>query len=450
MKRKKAKINMFLIAALTMILVAWKASPVYASDFTTASTISMSGTWSGISVLEAGATDYYKFQIASAGEVDFKVMSYINDICNYKLYDSDFHELSDKSVSYGSETSPKVGNTVYTLSQGTYYVAFSSFSKTAGNYRLCASFKSYGITVNEQDSYDSPQNLNTEKKVTGAITCTNTEDWYKVKISSAGKYRMTVSGFYAFECGIYDSMLTELHRSSIYGSDSNSAELELKAGTYYLQAKSHFYGKYTCQLSLVVPPKGEILSDTGKRAQYKVTKSGKTGGTVAYYKLTNGTAKTVSIPASVTIGGITYKVTSVAANAFKNNQTMTKVTVGKNVKTLETGAFSGCTKLKTVAFKSGSALTTIKSKAFYNCKKLQSISMPSNVKSIGSQAFYNCKNLKTITIKSTKLTAQKVGSNAFKGIYKKATIKVPGSKLNTYKKMLKKRGVSSSAKFKKY
>lgn len=32
MKRKKAKMNMFLIAALTMILVAWKASPVYASD----------------------------------------------------------------------------------------------------------------------------------------------------------------------------------------------------------------------------------------------------------------------------------------------------------------------------------------------------------------------------------------------------------------------------------
>ena len=147
--------------------------------------------------------------------------------------------------------------------------------------------------------------------------------------------------------------------------------------------------------------KGTVVSDQKTKTQYKVTKTGAKNGTVEYVKSTNKNAKTIAIPATVTIDGIKYKVTSIAKNAFKNNSKLTKVTIGSNVTT------------------------------------------------IGANAFYGCKKLKSITIKTTKLTTKTVGKYAFKGIYSKAVIKVPKSKYKSYVSLLKAKGVSKTTKFKK-
>ena len=125
-----------------------------------------------------------------------------------------------------------------------------------------------------------------------------------------------------------------------------------------------------------------------KDAVFKVTKSNKSAPEVEYIKTKNKNSKSISIPSNIQLDGITYKVTSIAKNAFKNNKKLTKVTIGKNV-----------TK-------------------------------------IGSKAFYGCKKLKTIKINSKKLKA--VGKNAIKGIHKKAKIDVPNSKRKAYKKLFKK------------
>ena len=94
-------------------------------------------------------------------------------------------------------------------------------------------------------------------------------------------------------------------------------------------------------------------------------------------------------------------------------------------------------------------VTEIGQSAFFECKGLKSVVIPNGTKIIGTWAFYGCKKLKSITIKTTKLTSKKVGKQAFKGIYAKATIKVPKSKRKAYKKMLKSKGVGSKAKIKK-
>jgi len=92
--------------------------------------------------------------------------------------------------------------------------------------------------------------------------------------------------------------------------------------------------------------------------------------------------------------------------------------------------------------------TAIANKAFKNNKKLKSVTIGKNVKKIGKEAFYNCKKLKRITIKTTKLKS--VGKNAIKGIYKKATIKVPKKQLKKYKKLFKsKTGYKKTMKIKK-
>jgi hypothetical protein len=63
---------------------------------------------------------------------------------------------------------------------------------------------------------------------------------------------------------------------------------------------------------------------------------------------------------------------------------------------------------------------------------------------IGKNAFNGCKALKKVTFKSTKV--KKIGKNAFKGIAKKSTIKVPKKKKTAYKKLLKKSGYKKTVK----
>ncbi|SNU06668.1 Leucine rich repeat-containing protein [Lachnospiraceae bacterium] len=167
-----------------------------------------------------------------------------------------------------------------------------------------------------------------------------------------------------------------------------------------------------------------------KTAQYTIT----SGSTLTYDKPV-GSGKTAKIPDSIKVNKKTYKVTAVSEQAFYNNKKLKKLTIGKNVTTIGRNAFSSCTKLDSVSFKCKN-LTTIESGAFKGCKGIKSISISSKkLKSIGASSFYGCKNLKTVTIKSTKV---KFGKNSFKGIYKKATFKVPKSKVKSYKKKLTK------------
>lgn len=148
----------------------------------------------------------------------------------------------------------------------------------------------------------------------------------------------------------------------------------------------------------VVKPakKGKKLTGS-KGAIYKVT-SDKTGSpTVEYSAAAKGAKGTITIPAQVTIKGVTYKVTSVGASACRNRAGITKVIIGKNV-----------TK-------------------------------------IGNRVFSGCKKLKKVIIKTTKLTESTVGSNAFSGISSRVVVKVPESKVKAYRKLFKKKGISDGA-----
>ncbi len=98
--------------------------------------------------------------------------------------------------------------------------------------------------------------------------------------------------------------------------------------------------------------------------------------------------------------------------------------------------------------KSRYKVTAIGSNAFKSNKNLLKIEIGTNINSIGENAFNGCKNLKNITIKSNKLVAGKVGSNAFRGINNNAIIKVPKSKIKTYKKIIRDKGAGKNVKFK--
>lgn len=137
------------------------------------------------------------------------------------------------------------------------------------------------------------------------------------------------------------------------------------------------------------------------------------------FKPLNTSVKTMTIPSSVRINGVSYKVTRVANNAFANCKSLTKVTIPSSV-------------------------TSIGQKAFANCTKLKAVTIPAKVTKIEKSAFSGCKSLKTVTIKSTKVKT--IGKSAFKGIAKKSVVKTPKSKKTAYKKLLKKSGYTKTVK----
>lgn len=139
-----------------------------------------------------------------------------------------------------------------------------------------------------------------------------------------------------------------------------------------------------------VPPEGTVIEYDGNL--YEVTKAGET----VSFKGAGSSNTVVVIPDTIEADGITYKVTSIADAAFKDNKTVKKVIIGKNIT------------------------------------------------AIGSEAFSGCTNLSEIVIESKKLS--EIGENAFQDIHPSASIRVPSSKRPVYQKLLKGRGQGKKVK----
>ena len=149
--------------------------------------------------------------------------------------------------------------------------------------------------------------------------------------------------------------------------------------------------------------KNTLIADKKSAGKYKITKvvkkNGKVvSGEVTYMKPYNKNCKLISATGVVKLAGVKFKVTAIAPNCAKG------------------------------------------------CKKLKTVVIGSYVTNIGKNAFNGCSNLKSITIKGKAL--KKVGANAFKGINKKAVIKVPKNKKTAYTKLLKGKGQAKTVKIK--
>lgn len=111
--------------------------------------------------------------------------------------------------------------------------------------------------------------------------------------------------------------------------------------------------------------------------QYTVLKAGLT----VRFSKANPKAKTVTIPNTITVDGISYKVAEVGANAFKNNKKVKEVTIGANVVKIANKAFNKCPSLRNVIIKT-TLLTkkTASKKCFSKVHKKMIIKVPKKVK----------------------------------------------------------------------
>ena len=188
------------------------------------------------------------------------------------------------------------------------------------------------------------------------------------------------------------------------------------------------------------PKKGQTLTHASG-SKYLVT-----GTRTVAFKAPKKGAKAVIIPKTVTLKGYPFKVTSIASAAFRNNATVTKITVGSNVTTIGQKAFSNCSKLSSVTL--GGSVKNIGAYAFYRCTALKKLTIPAATTSIGKSAFYGCKKLTFLTIRTARLTSKTIGTKAFIGTPKKLTVSVPKKQKTAYTRLLRSKGVSRKAKIK--
>ena|GEM_PF-2248842 len=195
---------------------------------------------------------------------------------------------------------------------------------------------------------------------------------------------------------------------SVSGTQKNIGVYSITAS---FTAKSSAYrlvnaGSKTAYLTITVKKGGRY---TVGKLKYRISSANTNGsGTVSVTAPKYSTYKGVTIPSTVKIGGVRFKVTTVGKNAFRNNYYLKKIAIGNNVRTISAGSFRGCVSLSKVTI--GTSAT-----------------------GINGAAFYGDYNLRSVIIKGSGLS--KISKNAFKKINAYAVIKVPYASLAAYKQL---------------
>jgi len=128
-----------------------------------------------------------------------------------------------------------------------------------------------------------------------------------------------------------------------------------------------------------------------------------------------GTATEVAIPSTVE----DINVTELRAT-FRNNQTLTKVTLPDTVTVIGDYTFQGCSALASVNIPDG--VTKIGQCSFENCYSIAQLTLGKSVESIGNYAFKSCRTLTDISFGDSLLT---IGREAFYGCSKLSKVILP-------------------------
>ena len=92
-----------------------------------------------------------------------------------------------------------------------------------------------------------------------------------------------------------------------------------------------------------------------------------------------------------------FTVNSIEKFAFRDNATMTSITIPDTVRVIGDQAFVSATSLESVNLPENYS-GALGDSMFWGCESLRDIAIPSGVTSIGSWAFYNCFSLESIAI----------------------------------------------------
>lgn len=150
----------------------------------------------------------------------------------------------------------------------------------------------------------------------------------------------------------------------------------------------------------------------------------------------------VVIPETFSFRDVQYRITAIAAEAFKDCEKLTSITIPHSMKSMGEGAFEACEALTAVHisdiaawcemdFKQENSEDALVAnpllyakKLYLNGKLVQELVIPDSVTRIGTTAFMNCADLTSVTIPNT---VKSIGANAFAGCTGLTSFSIPNS-----------------------
>ena len=114
--------------------------------------------------------------------------------------------------------------------------------------------------------------------------------------------------------------------------------------------------------------------------------------------------------------------------AFAKCVQLESVKIPTTLKTMATGVFYGCEKLKDIGAIAGSQLTEIPNWCYWGCNSLTTLTIPAGIKTLGTAAFYECRGLTEITLSDG---VETLGDMCFMNAENLETLTLPATLTNT-------------------
>ena len=138
------------------------------------------------------------------------------------------------------------------------------------------------------------------------------------------------------------------------------------------------------------------------------------------YALITGIGKNAGKSEITIPGKILGKDVYIGEKAFKDNDTLVKVTFDEGVKTIRKNAFEGCSNLSTISL--SETIERVEVQAFANCTSLQNVEVLSDKISYLEGAFLNCTSLATFDFSNVEY----ISLVAFKGCTSLKSVEIEG------------------------
>ena len=324
----------------------------------------------------------------------------------------------------------------------------------------------------------------------------NTDVTIYCKSTYLSDYEYEVGNYFSVSGGIKGTLADPAYPAApshnwVYtdnGDGTHSAKCADEGCTDVITNEAHDFSKGNCVCGAKADgSKPEMFN-------YKVLdESAKTAAIIGYNS--TGLGGEITLPGTYTKDGVTYTVTTVAADAFNGNgnnsntdaealSKITKITVPASITTVEARGFnyvgryaSKLWQLKEIVFEAENVtfgvaalggnpnltsitfpakLTKISGSMFAKNTALTTLTIPASVTEIDTQAFSGCTALTEVNFKSVtpptmaKTTSYPSGNYPFAGLTQKVTLNVPADYLTEYTTawadMISSAGSSSSSK----
>lgn len=334
--------------------------------------------------------DFFKISLVTPSILTIQQFSDFEKL-GIQIFDSNYQSITGNTLYWDYAAKKGSGTKNFYLSADTYYIrVVSNYWNNdngyhVGNYQLNFQVESAGVNHTEPaDSFPNAAPVSTGTTIHGMITSNDSIDFYKLTLPKATNLKI-FNTIFLEKLGVqfYDSAFQPVNNCSytVYhngsGSTSETKELSLSAGTYYVRvvgnyassSRSYYLGKYQIRFG---NSSDHVITPT-KKSMSKVKVSGLSSRTY--------TGKSIVPSLTVKYGSRTLTKGSDYVVSAKNNKYPGKATLTLTGKGNYTGK-------KTVSFyikPQKARISSLKSPA----KRKVSIRIKKQPKVTGYQIYYS-------------------------------------------------------------